>query len=50
MKAVLEHKAHVVGLSALMTTGAMATTIKALRDVCNCRIVVGGAVFDTGLC
>ena len=46
VKAVLEHKAHVVGLSALMTTtvGAMAATIKALRDVCNCRIVVGGAV------
>lgn len=46
VKAVLEHEAHVVGLSALMTTtvGAMAATIKALRDVCNCRIVVGGAV------
>lgn len=46
VKAVLEHKAHVVGLSALMTTtvGAMAATIKALRDVCNCRIFVGGAV------
>ncbi|KAB4526404.1 homocysteine methyltransferase, partial [Bacteroides thetaiotaomicron] len=46
VKAVLEHRAHVVGLSALMTTtvGAMEATIKALRDVCNCRIVVGGAV------
>ena len=46
VKATLEHKAHVVGLSALMTTtvGAMEATIKALRDVCNCRIVVGGAV------
>ena len=44
--ATLEHKAHVVGLSALMTTtvGAMEATIRALRDVCDCRIVVGGAV------
>lgn len=44
--ATLEHKAHIVGLSALMTTtvGAMEATIKALRDVCDCRIVVGGAV------
>lgn len=44
--AALEYKARIVGLSALMTTtvGAMEDTIKELRRVCDCRIVVGGAV------
>lgn len=49
VEAVATHQAHVVGLSALMTTtvGAMEATIKALRDTCrdcDCKIVVGGAV------
>ncbi len=49
VEAVAAHQAHIVGLSALMTTtvGAMEATIKALRDTCkdrDCKIVVGGAV------
>lgn len=49
VEAVVAHKAHIVGLSALMTTtvGAMEATIKALRNTCkggDCKIVVGGAV------
>ena len=49
VEAVAAHQAHIVGLSALMTTtvGAMEATIKALRDTCrdcDCQIVVGGAV------
>lgn len=44
--AVLEHKAALVGLSALMTTtvSAMQDTIAALRRVSRCKIMVGGAV------
>ncbi len=44
--AVVEYKAELVGLSALMTTtvGAMEETIKELRKVSTCKIVVGGAV------
>lgn len=46
VQAVVEHKAALVGLSALMTTtvGAMAETIAALRKVSDCKILVGGAV------
>lgn len=47
VKTVLETKASIVGLSALMTTTvpSMAETIKQLRAVCkNVKIVVGGAV------
>ena len=45
--AVREHKAPLVGLSALMTTTvpAMEATIRLLREKCpDCKIVVGGAV------
>ena len=45
--AVREHKAPLVGLSALMTTTvpAMEATIRLLREQCpDCKIVVGGAV------
>lgn len=43
---VQESGAKVVGLSALMTTtvSAMEATINALREVSDCKIVVGGAV------
>ena len=46
VKAVQESGAKVVGLSALMTTtvSAMEATINALREVSDCKIVVGGAV------
>lgn len=46
VQAVVEHKAALVGLSALMTTtvSAMAETIAALRKVSDCKILVGGAV------
>ncbi len=46
VQATLEYRAHIVGLSALMTTtvGAMEATIKALRSAGDYRIVVGGAV------
>ena len=45
--AVLQHRAELVGLSALMTTTvpAMEATIRLLREKCPaCKIVVGGAV------
>ena len=45
--AVLQHRAELVGLSALMTTTvpAMEATIRLLREKCpDCKIVVGGAV------
>ncbi len=44
--ATLEHKAKLVGLSALMTTTvtSMEETIKQLRAAVDCKIVVGGAV------
>lgn len=44
--ATIKNNAKIVGLSALMTTtvGAMEETIQALRKVCDCKIVVGGAV------
>lgn len=46
VKTVQESGAKVVGLSALMTTtvSAMEATINALREVSDCKIVVGGAV------
>lgn len=46
VKTVQECGAKVVGLSALMTTtvSAMEATINALREVSDCKIVVGGAV------
>lgn len=46
VKTVQESEAKVVGLSALMTTtvSAMEATINALREVSDCKIVVGGAV------
>lgn len=46
VKIVQESGAKVVGLSALMTTtvSAMEATINALREVSDCKIVVGGAV------
>lgn len=46
VEAAVAHQAQIVGLSALMTTtvGAMEATITALRDACDCKIVVGGAV------
>lgn len=46
VQAAVEHKAALVGLSALMTTtvSAMAETIAALRKVSDCKILVGGAV------
>lgn len=46
VKAVIDNQVKVVGLSALMTTtvGAMEETIKKLRAVSNCKIIVGGAV------
>lgn len=46
VQAAVEHKAKLVGLSALMTTtvSAMETTIKELRRVLDCRVLVGGAV------
>ena len=46
-EAVKEHRAPLVGLSALMTTTvpAMEATIRLLREQCpTCKIVVGGAV------
>ena len=46
--AVIEHKAPLAGLSALMTTTvpAMEKTIKLLREKAPwCKVVVGGAVF-----
>lgn len=46
-EAALQHKARLVGLSALMTTtlGAMEETVKLIRKSgAECRIVVGGAV------
>ena len=46
VEAAKESGAKVVGLSALMTTtvGAMEETIKELRKVSDCKVVVGGAV------
>ena len=47
VEAVLSHHAHLVGLSALMTTtvASMAKTILMLREAApHCRIMVGGAV------
>ena len=47
VKAAIEHKVKLVGLSALMTTtlGAMEETIKLLHENnADCKIVVGGAV------
>ena len=47
LQAVREHKAPLVGLSALMTTtlGSMADTIQLLRqEGVPCKVVVGGAV------
>lgn len=47
VKAAIEHKVKLVGLSALMTTtlGSMEKTIKLLHENnVNCKIVVGGAV------
>lgn len=47
VKAAIEHKVKLVGLSALMTTtlGSMEETIKLLHENnVNCKIVVGGAV------
>ncbi len=46
VKAAIETKAKVVGLTALMTTTlpAMEDTIAALRKAVDCKIVVGGAV------
>ena len=46
VKTVQKSGAKVVGLSALMTTtvSAMEATINALREVSDCKIVVGGAV------
>lgn len=46
VQAAVEHKAALVGLSALMTTtvSAMAETIAALRKVSDCKVLVGGAV------
>lgn len=46
VKTVQESGAKIVGLSALMTTtvSAMEATINALREVSDCKIVVGGAV------
>jgi len=46
VKSALEHKAPLVGLSALMTTTVdnMEETIKRLRAACDCKIMVGGAV------
>lgn len=46
VKTVQESGAKVVGLSALLTTtvSAMEATINALREVSDCKIVVGGAV------
>ena len=42
----VEHKAKLVGLSALMTTTvtSMEETIRQLRKAVDCKIVVGGAV------
>lgn len=44
--ATVEHKAKLVGLSALMTTTvtSMEETIRQLRKAVDCKIVVGGAV------
>ena len=44
--AAIKEKAALVGLSALMTTtlGAMEETIALLREKCDCKIMVGGAV------
>ncbi len=46
VQAAQTNGAKVVGLSALMTTtvGAMEETIKELRKVSDCKVVVGGAV------
>lgn len=46
VQAAVEHKAKLVGLSALMTTtvSAMEATIRELRRVSDCRVLVGGAV------
>lgn len=47
VNAVVEHKAKLLGLSALMTTtlGSMADTIKLVKaNVPECKIMVGGAV------
>ena len=47
VRAALENKAELVGLSALMTTTvpAMERTIRMLREaIPSCKIVVGGAV------
>ena len=44
----VKEKIKLVGLSALMTTTVdnMETTIKLLKEKCDCRIVVGGAVLN----
>ena len=44
--AAKEHGAKLVGLSALMTTTlkSMEATIVGLRETCDCKVVVGGAV------
>ena len=46
VKAVLAENAKLVGLSALMTTtvASMKETISALREVCSCKVMAGGAV------
>lgn len=46
VKTALEYNIKLVGLSALMTTTVanMAITIQKLREVCDCKIMVGGAV------
>lgn len=46
VKTALEQNVKLVGLSALMTTTVvhMETTIKMLREVSDCKIMVGGAV------
>ena len=49
VKTALKEKAHLVGLSALMTTTVpnMAETIKKLRDEnIDCKVIVGGAVLN----
>ena len=46
MNAVIENDVKLVGLSALMTTTlkSMEETIALLREKCNCKVMVGGAV------
>lgn len=46
VKATIENNVKLVGLSALMTTTlkSMEETIKLLRENCDCKVMVGGAV------